>query len=213
MFTKTWKALLVMLFGLMLVAPQSTANAAGAATPEAAVSTLIKTLHDPTASGAGCNALTGRVDDCPITAKLRARLQKPAPGENGNIVSRSQNPAQSVAVTLVENDGQTARVNTRWEYGAGSYTITFVVVKEADGWLVDDSYCAGNPQTSIYNSPVGPCSMDVSSPGTSAGGESGTTMPNMPRTGSGEQIGLLVGMTLLALGLAVLGLELAWRRA
>lgn len=217
MFAKTWKALLVMLFGVMLIAPQNSVSAApvaaGAATPEAAVSTLIKALQDPAATGVACNALTGQLDDCPITARLRTRLQNPTPEENGNLVSRSQNPPSSVAVTLVDSDGQTARVNTKWEYGASSYTITFVVVKGADGWLVDDSYCAGNPQTSIYNSPVGPCSMDASSPGTSAGGESATNVPGMPNTGAGDQITLLISLTLLALGLAALGIELAWRRA
>ena len=217
MFTKTWKALLVMLFGVMLIAPQNPASAApgavGAATPEAAVSTLIKALHDPSASGVACNALTGQLDDCPITARLRTRLQNPKPEENGNLVSRSQNPPGSVTVTLVDNDGQAAHVNTKWEYGASSYTITFVVVKGADGWLVDDSYCAGKPETSIYNSPVGPCTTDTTSPGTSTGGEGNTSVPGMPNTGAGEQITLLISLTLLALGLAALGLELSWRRA
>ena len=33
----------------------------------------------------------------------------------------------------------------------------FVVGRQDDGWRVDDAYCAGRPQTSIYNPPAGPC--------------------------------------------------------
>ena len=220
MFRKQWKAILVMLFGVMLIAPQNPAsaapNGAGAATPEAAVSTLIKALQDPAATGVACNALTGQVDDCPITARLRTRLQNPVAGENGNLVSRSQNPPSAVSVAVIYLDSETnpriAHVNTKWEFGTSFYVITFVVVKQADGWLVDDSYCAGSPETSIYNSPVAPCPTDTISPGTSSGGESAPTLPGMPNTGTGEQITLLISLTLLALGLAALGLELAWRR-
>jgi len=100
--------------------------------------------------------LTGRLDDCPITARLRDRLTRPVAGvETGNLVSRSQNPPQSLDVTQVKlpADATVANVNTRWVYGSDEYTITFVVHKEAGGWLVDDLYCLNTPGSSIYNPP------------------------------------------------------------
>ena len=204
-----WKALLAVMFAVVLVTPQDRVSAAqgaaGAATPEAAISTLIKALHDPAAQGVACNALTGKVDDCPITARLRTRLQNPT-GENGNIVSRSQNPPRSVSVAVIYYDKVTdpriAHANVTWDNGTTSTIIMFVLVKEAGGWLVDDTNCGGSPETSIYNSPVGPCPSSIPSP-----------VPNMPTTGAGEQLTLLIGVTVLALGLAVLGTELAWRRS
>jgi hypothetical protein len=149
--------------------------------------------------------LTGRLDDCPITARLRDRLAHPVPGvETGNLVSRSQNPPQSLDVAQVKlpGDATVANVNTRWVYGAGEYTITFVVRKEAGGWLVDDSYCLNNPSSSIYNQPTGPCMMSSSAEG------QGNPL-GMPSTGagSGNSYGLPLALAMLAL---LAGARVSW---
>ena len=180
------------------------AQAAGAAGPSEAVQTLVRSLASADAPQAGCNTLTGQVADCPVTARLRARLQSPLPGvETGNLISRSQNPPSAVEVAAVKlAEGATeAQVNTRWQYGTSGnqseYSITFVVRKEAGGWLVDDSYCLGNPGTSIYNPPVGPCPM-------TAVPTSGD-VPGMPTTGAENDRNYL---SLLLAAVAVVGLGL-----
>ena len=91
-------------------------------------------------------------------------------------------------------DATVANVNTRWVYGSDEYTITFVVRKEAGGWLVDDSYCLNNPSSSIYNQPTGPCPMS-----SSTGGQGNP--PGMPSTGagSGNSYGLPLALAVLAL--------------
>jgi hypothetical protein len=100
-----------------------------------------------------CNALRGQALACPITARLRYRLQHYIRYvETANLVCRCQNPPRAVRWMQTDNNGFVAHVNVRWMYGAtNSYTITFVVARQDDGWRVDDAYCAGRPQTSIYN--------------------------------------------------------------
>src|SRR5690242_18148563 len=94
---------LVLTLGLgLLVVGGVAAQAGGAATPSQAVAALVGPLAGE-AGQAGCNALTGQLADCPITARLRARLAAPIPGvETGNLVSRSQNPPQSLDVAQVK---------------------------------------------------------------------------------------------------------------
>lgn len=134
------------------------ATTTGAATPIQAVATLLAPFAAPGPPRGACDAVTGRVQGCPITPRLRYRLEHFQAGENGNIVGRTQNPPRSLRWAQIGNNGFVARVNTRWDYGASnSYAITFVVARQDDGWRVDDAYCAGRPQTSIYNPPAGPC--------------------------------------------------------
>jgi hypothetical protein len=175
------------------------AQATGAAAPSEAVQTLVQPFVTVGPPQAGCNALTGQVVDCPVTARLRARLQSPIAGvETGNLISRSQNPPRAVEVAQVKlAEGATeAQVNTRWQYGTSQnqaeYIITFVVRKEAGGWLVDDTYCQNNMSTSIHNPPVGPC------PVTPVG-----NIPGMPTTGTGAGADYVL---LLALAGATVGL-------
>jgi hypothetical protein len=195
MFTKRWKALTVGLLAAALFSPLGVAganpNMAGASSPEEAVRILIETLYNPSAGNKPCNALNGQFADCPVTARLLQRLQNPIAGqETGNLVSRSQNPPQSVTITPVDNTGQLAHIDTKWQYGTSSYSITFAVVKEADGWRVDDSYCTGAPQTSIYNPPTGPCQVVDN------------TVPGIPRTGNGDlgyvEFAILGGLLVLS---------------
>ena len=141
--------------GVALAAP---AAVTGTATPLQAVITLVRPFITPGPFSGACNALSGRVLACPITARLRYRWQHSLRVENGNLVCRCQNPPRAIRWNLTDNNGFVAHVSTRWVYGAtNSYTITFVVGREDDGWRVDDTYCAGHPQTSVYNPPTGPC--------------------------------------------------------
>jgi hypothetical protein len=190
------------LLSVVVVAAQAT----GAASPTEAVRVLVRSLVTAEAPQAGCNTLTGQVADCPVTERLRARLQSPIPGvETGNLISRSQNPPRAVEVAAVKlaEDATEAQINTRWQYGTSQnqfeYIITFVVRKEAGGWLVDDSYCVDNPGTSIHNPPVGPCPVV-------AVGE----VPGMPTTGAGPGWDYLLPLVLAVVGVG-LGILLARR--
>jgi hypothetical protein len=207
-------ALLFIMPGSVYAAQSAQSKAAG--TPEQAVSVLVTPFFDASAGATGCNGVTGDIAGCPVTARLLDRLQHPTPQENGNILSRSQNPPRDVTVKVVDNDGQTAHVDTRWGFGGGSYGITFVVLHQADGWLVDDTYCAGEPGTSIYNAPAGPCQVIAFSGGTAGGGTSGGTpgaVPGMPQTGQ-KSDGYLLFASLLVLAVASgVGLSVAGRRA
>jgi hypothetical protein len=193
-------ALVLSLLAVAAVAAQ----AAGAASPSAAVRTLVQSLATANTPATGCNTLRGQVDDCPITARLRTRLQSPIPGvETGNLISRSQNPPSTLDVAEVKlAEGATvAQVNTRWQYGpsdnAVEYTITFVARKEAGGWLVDDAYCQNDLSTSIYNAPTGPC------PTTSA---PGVPVPGMPSTGAPADPDYLLPLALAGAALLLGGL-------
>jgi hypothetical protein len=136
---------------------------------------LIAPLYNPAAGHNACNALTGRVGTCPITPRLLYRLEHPIRfKENGNLVCRCQNPPRAVRWAQVDDNGFVAHVNVRWMYlAANSYTITFVVARQDDGWRVDDAYCAGNPTTSIYEPPTGPCA-------SGSGSSTGMSTPSTP---------------------------------
>ncbi|MEO8288007.1 MAG: hypothetical protein ABI670_16385 [Chloroflexota bacterium] len=189
-------------------APSGGPTAAGAASPEAAVTALVTPFYDPTAGNNACNAVTGQLQDCPVSDRLRQLLQNPVPAlGSGNLVGRNQNPPGNVSVGLMDNDGQTAHVNTTWQYGANAYNIVFVVINQPDGWVVDDTYCGGLPSeqaqaTSIYNSPVGPC--QVINIG------SGGVNPGMPSTGNA---GSSTNVLLAALAALLLLAGSAWRIA
>ena len=135
----------------------SRAASTGSWTPVRAVAALVGPMATP-GSQAACQVISGEVEACPITSRLRYRLAHYQRDENGNIVSRAQNAPRAIRYAQGASNSFVARVDTRWVYGASeAYTITFVVVRQDDGWRVDDAYCAGRPATSIYNPPVGPC--------------------------------------------------------
>src|SRR5512138_2891861 len=98
---------------LLLSLSTSPAAWASASTPEDAVSALVKPLSDPSAGGGSCDTVTGQLTGCPITPRLMDRLQHPIVNvEPGNLVSRAQNPPQSVVLKTIDNDGQVAHVDT-----------------------------------------------------------------------------------------------------
>jgi hypothetical protein len=53
-------------------------------------------------------------------------------------------------VWQVTNNGRVARVDTRWYFGAIWYSSTFVVLRRSQQWIIDDVYCVGHPETSVY---------------------------------------------------------------
>jgi hypothetical protein len=186
----------------MLPAGVSAIHAQAANSPVEAVTVLVKPFHDPAAGEQPCNALTGRLAECPITEQLRERLQNPIPNvETGNLLSRSQNPPRSVTVSLVDIVDDTARVNTRWDFPPQPYNLEFVVKNVNGTWLVADTFCEGNPHTSIFRTPLGPCSLE-SAQAAEAAAQPGAT-PGMPNTGEADY----PGASLLALlgGLALAG--------
>ena len=150
-------------------------KAAGASSPEAAVRQLLDPAITPGVTPAGnCNVITGNLDACFVSERFAKRVASAT--ENGNIVIRSQNPAQAINYTLLDNDGKTAHVDAQFVFGAMMYTITFVVVNPSTAWVVDDSYCKDAPETSIYNAPTGPCNV-IAAGGVNGGGTNPAAQP------------------------------------
>lgn len=199
-------ALAMAMLGGMLLLPCTSVGAqaaSGVSTPEQAVRSLVEPFYNPAAGSNACNAVSGQLAACPLTTRLRARLQGAT--ENGNIVSRSQNPPRGVAIMPIKSDGQIAHVASVWNYGSSSYSITFTVVKQDSGWFVDDSFCSADPSSSIYNPPTGPCPLDLR----------GEPVPGMPNTGEEVFpifIVLAVLGALLTIGAGVLLLAAGPRR-
>jgi hypothetical protein len=109
---------------------------------------------------AGC----GPVATCPVTDRLRARLQelsRPPANGPGPLVEfcRCQNGASSMAVTSeVSGAGGVAHVTL--VYGPGSSSkIDLIIVQGSDSQLlVDDTQCTGKgPSTSIYAAEIVGC--------------------------------------------------------
>jgi hypothetical protein len=119
-----------------------------------------------------CTAVSPRLHPdltCPETPRLLHYLavrQLPR-SDSGLPFCRCQSGVYAVRVMPVQfNNGHVARVDARWDFGpAGATpshtyaTDTFVVLRQAGGWLVDDEYCAGRPATSVYRGIAGqsPC--------------------------------------------------------
>jgi hypothetical protein len=136
-----------------------TAASPGTTTAVQAVAALLAAFTKPSVSHA-CDAVRGAVDACPITPRLRYYLQHPprTAGGGANLVCRCQNPPRFIHWQQRDNNGYQAHVTTLWTYGAGAKpNITFVVARQAPGWSVDDTYCAGRPETSLFVIPAGPC--------------------------------------------------------
>ncbi len=100
---------------------------------------------------------------CPITARLRAWLLAHPIGPSGGFGARPpQNVLDgdpicrcqaSIVNAALHVDGVTttsARVTATIKYGLTPPRITFVVLHRAGSWRVDDAFCQGRPQTSIY---------------------------------------------------------------
>lgn len=150
--------LTAVLTALPLAAPSSRAasgHATMAATPVQAVTVLVRPFSGSRYNNAACNALKGRLADCPITPRLRQRLR--TANENGNLVCRCQNPPRWMRAWLYSRRGSTAQVEVMWDYGATWYPMVFITVLRQGGWLVDDQYCTARPSTTIYHVPAGPC--------------------------------------------------------
>ena len=91
----------------LLPLPAAAAPASGTATPLQAVVTLLRPFYSGVAGNAlACNANRGQVLACPITARLRYRLEHTIRfKENGNLVCRCQNPPRAVRWMQTDNNG------------------------------------------------------------------------------------------------------------
>lgn len=232
---KTWTVALAAMALVLLPGVAGAQKAGGASTPEAAVRQLLDPAVNPSAGG-NCSVITGKLDGCYVSERFARRVASAT--ENGNIVIRSQNPAQKINYTLLDNDGKTAHVDAQFIFGAMMYTITFVVINPSTAWVVDDSYCKDAPETSIYNAPTGPC--NVIAAGGTGGGVNPSTQPTvgagtptpemsisntptaagpgMPNTGSGTPVDgtMLVwgvfGVVVVVAGLTLLAAGLRSRK-
>lgn len=99
---------------------------------------------------------------CPITPRLRRWLRSHPIGASGpgtrprNVlgaydpICRCQNYVRTVRFHTDSKTRSVARVTANIQFYLERQRITFVVRHASDGWRVDDAYCAGRPQTSIY---------------------------------------------------------------
>ena len=153
---RIWRhgCVLAALAGLLNLGSAVLAAPARPATPVAAVSLLVNGHLAACTDPAGWSPAKG----CPITVRLQRRLrQHPTEGRGGGAdpICRCQNTAP-IRITLHDAKGKVAHVNVRWAFQP-PLTITFTAVRQGKIWLVDDTYCAGKPSTSIYKSPVKSC--------------------------------------------------------
>lgn len=132
-----------------------------AATPVEAVTILVSggTPQGPARSGCSLGQRTYR--DCPVTDRMRQRLEQGSQAAFGEPVSRGsgQDLSPRISVAEIERTGDVALVNAGFEGGVARVTLTYVVRGQGRTWLVDDSYCAGRPETTIYTqpNPIPPC--------------------------------------------------------
>ena len=168
-----------------------------AATPVEAVTILVSggTPQGPVRSGCGLGQRTYR--DCPVTDRMRQRLEQGSQAAFGEPVSRGsgQDLSPRISVAEIERSGDVALVNAGFEGGVATVTITYVVRGQGGTWLVDDSYCAGRPETTIYTqpNPIPPCDVTPASlPGTAGRPFQGRVWP-----------AILSGLTAFTLGAAM----------
>jgi hypothetical protein len=99
------------------------------------------------------------LDPCPITGRLRARLDAVQGTVNGLLICRCQNTSNTRDIEATrEGSGGTALV----KLFAGTIWLELTIVRGDDGQLlVDDVECAGEADTSLYlDTGLGPCTID-----------------------------------------------------
>lgn len=134
-------------------------NAVVASSPFWAVRRVIQGFVGHPGKTYACKASQGNYSHCPMTGRLKKRANELGKLQ-ANPICRCQNTAQSITMSFAHRMGSRATVDTTWRYGPGSKeSITFVAVRASGmaGWQVDDSYCTGQPNTSLYKPPKGPC--------------------------------------------------------
>jgi hypothetical protein len=89
---------------------------------------------------------------CPVTPRLQKRLLKFTRGADP--VCRCQNSPLKMSFTVISAKPTRSLVNASYY---DWFRETFVAVKQGQGWLVSDIYCAGKPSTSLYAKNPGPC--------------------------------------------------------
>lgn len=92
----------------------------------------------------GCDTLANA--ECPLTARLRQRVDS----DSFVNLCRCQNASGTREIEplseRLEDGGGIVRV-VLYE---GNTSYDLVVVADDSGWLLDDQYCSGRPETSIY---------------------------------------------------------------
>lgn len=137
--------------GTEVVSPSSTS---GGPTPE------VVRLLLPASATTPCNsndpaALFQSVRGCPVTDRLQERLRSDA-AHGFNPVCRCQFAVQADIGEAAAN-GASAIVPVTFRTPT-PYVITFVLVRQGLAWIVDDMYCGSDPSTTIYSTPIEPCS-------------------------------------------------------
>ena len=105
-----------------------------------------------TAPGSSIYAACGpstQFEPCPLTERLKDRLN-----EVKISLCRCQNASDTRVIAVRPEPGGGFAEVTMFR---GSYVLRLIVVEEDGTFLVDDETCGGDPATSIYTDPVGPC--------------------------------------------------------
>ncbi len=89
--------------------------------------------------------------DCPITTRLRLRVASPDVR-----LCRCQNASNTREIEALDERSDDGGGIVRVTMYQGNTIYDLVVVREGGDWRVDDEYCAGQPETSIYEV-AGPC--------------------------------------------------------
>ena len=166
-----------------------------AATPVEAVTILVSSGTPQGPVRSGCEPTRRTYTACPVTDRFLQRLEYLSQAAFGEPISRGsgQDLSPSVRVAEIERNGDVALVDAGFEGGVSTVTLTYVVRGQGGTWLVDDSYCAGKPETTIYGAPrpILPC------------GVSPAPLPATAGTSFVSSVWALGGLLIVSLGLAV----------
>jgi hypothetical protein len=162
--TRTVCLVFIFLLGLGLFGPAAGAKAARthavvASSPFWAVRRIVQDFVPHPGKSYACKPVQGNYALCPMTSSLKKRANQLA-RLGANPICRCQNTAQSIRIDYASRNGASATVATIWQYGPSSKEhITFVTVRTTgtSSWQVNDTYCTGHPNTSMYKPPKGPC--------------------------------------------------------
>lgn len=133
-------------------------NAVVATSPFWAVKRVVIGFLPHSGKTHACKAFQGNYALCPMTTRMKKRANQLGKLQ-ANPICRCQNMVQVLTIGYANRHGATATVATRWNFGGSTEDITFITVRTTgmSSWQVDDSYCTGRPNTSLYKPPRGSC--------------------------------------------------------
>jgi hypothetical protein len=101
----------------------------------------------------GCD--TTGYDSCPITDRLRARLEAVQESVNASLICRCQNVSDTREITVTPTESGGTALVSLFE---GETDLELIIVEQDDQLLVDDVRCVDDPQSSLYlDTGLGPC--------------------------------------------------------